>query len=80
MLNYIGPDDGQGIKIYYNGQEVDSDTDKLVWNVPAGDGRTLVGRLHTDQNDYYSSLQIDELIYFNAALTGADVQSIYNSE
>ena len=81
MLNYIGPNNGEGIKIYYDGQEVDSDTEKVVWHLPGEDGRIVVGRLQTykDQNGSYASVQVDELIYFNAALTNDDVQSIYSS-
>ena len=28
VLNYIGPNNGEGIRVYYNGTEVYSDTDK----------------------------------------------------
>ena len=28
VLNYLGPNEGQGIRIFYNGAEVGTDTDK----------------------------------------------------
>ena len=66
--------------MYYDGQEVEIDTEKdPTRSYIFGDGRTVVGRLYTDQNDSYSSVQVDELIYFDAALTDTEVRSIYDS-
>ena len=79
MLNYIGPNEGEGIRIYYNGAEVASATTKTVRSYPSGDGRIVVGRHFTNEDRRYISMQVDELIYFNAVLTSDDVQSIYNS-
>ena len=45
----------------------------------AGDGRIVVGRYYSDRDERYVSVQVDELIFFNAALTNDDVQLIYNS-
>ena len=56
-----------------------SDTDKSEWSYSPGEGRIVVGRLYTDKDQNYTSVQVDELIYFNAALTTDDVRSIYNS-
>ena len=80
MLNYIGPNDGEGLRIYYNGMEVTSDTIKSsAGPYSTGDGRIVVGRRLTNLDENYASVQVDELIYFNASLTSDDVQSIYNS-
>ena len=79
VLNYNGPTDGHGIVIYYNGTEVKSDITKSGGPYSGGDSRIVVGKQYTDQDRLYLSIQVDELIFFNAALTDADVQSIYNS-
>ena len=79
MLNYIRPNDGEGIRIYYNGQVVANDTTKNERPYSAGDGRIVVGRYYPDLDRNYASVQVDELIYFNAALTSDEVQSICNS-
>ena len=79
MLNYIGPNDGEGFRIYYNGTEVAKKQGKRVRSHAAGDGRIVVGRQYTNSDRNYASVEVDELIYFNAALTSDDVQSIYNS-
>ena len=71
--------DGEGIRIYINGEEVESYTNKRSSSHAAGDGRIVVGRYDAYHDDYYTSVHVDELIYFNAALTTDDVQSIYNS-
>ena len=66
MLNYIGPDDGQGIRVY--GMEVVNDATGDATR-SAGDGRIVVGRYFTDDDRYYMSMQIDELIFFNKSLS-----------
>ena len=79
MLNFIGPNDEEGIRIYYNGQEVKRDTTKTSNFHTAGDGRIVVGRYRTDLDRDYASFMVDELIYFNVSLTSDDLQLIYNS-
>ena len=56
-----------------------SDTTKDAYSHSAGDSRIVVGRIYADRDQRYASVQVDELIYFNAALTSDHVQSIYNS-
>ena len=67
--------------MFYNGQEVANGTTSGVGSCAAGDGRIVVGRLYTnqDQAEDYASVEVDELIYFNATLISAQVQSIYKS-
>ena len=78
-MNYIGPNGVEGIKGYIDGTEVVSDMTKNPRSVATGDGRIVVGRYRKDKDNIYASVQIDELSYFNAALTDDDVLSIYNS-
>ena len=56
-----------------------SDTTKSGGSRSAGDGRIVVGKRYTDKDQDYASVQVDELIYFNASLISDEVQSIYNS-
>ena len=79
MLNYIGPDDGQGIKMFYDGAEVASDTSKTERSNPVREGRIVVGRTYTDKDEAYGSVQVDELIYFNQALIESEIKAIYKS-
>ena len=78
VLNYIGPDDGQGIRGYVNGQEVASDTIKFAQSRSAGDGRIVVGRFYTNRDEDYTSMLIDELIFFSKSLNTTDIKLLYN--
>ena len=81
VLNYIGPNDGQGIRIFYDGQEVTSEIRKSASSSsrPAGDGRIVVGRIYTDQDKLYASMQIDELAFFNEALSSTEITAMYST-
>ena len=78
VVNYIGPNNGEGIRIFYDGQEVMNSTVKKGGPYPAGDGRIVVGRTFTDEDRFYASMQIDELIFFNKALSTNDIKLLYN--
>ena len=74
VLNYIGPKDGEGIKIFIKGAQVASDTITSRGPYPTGDGRIVVGKKNTDeQNLFYASVQVDELRFFNRYLTQEEI-------
>ena len=77
VLNYIGPN--AGIKVYYNGAEVGGDTTKFAGSSNTADGRVVVGRLSTDGDYCYTSLQLDELAFFNKALSTTEITTMYNA-
>ena len=77
VLNYLGPSNGQGIRIYYNGTEVGSDISKTEEIKVTADGRIVVGRALTNYNDFYASIHIDELIFFNRALSLEEIRTIH---
>ena len=56
MLSYIGPGYGQGIRVYYDGVEVEGDTSMFEGSFLAGDGRIVVGRLSTEKDENYLSV------------------------
>ena len=74
LLNYIGPNNGQGIRIYYDGVEVGSADTKKRKTSTGGNGRIAIGRLYYDLDDVYDSVQVDELLFFNEALTEAEIK------
>ena len=81
VLNYLGPNDQQGIRIFYNGEEVASDMSKNPPSHSPGDGRIVVGRFLTDrdQDQDYASVQVDEMLFFNQALSTTDITILNNS-
>ena len=72
VLNYLGPNNGEGISMFYDGTQVASDTTKL-WSFSGGDGRIVVGRINTNKDNKYASAEIDELIYFNSSLSTEEI-------
>ena len=76
VANFIGPNDGQGIRLYYDGAEVAGDTTKTAVTKSIGDGRIVVGRYYTDRDEKYSSLLLDECIIFNNSLSISDIQML----
>ena len=80
VYNYIGPYDGEGIQIYYDGKQVGSDSDKYNTQGIGGDGRIAVGRYYTDEGDWATgSTEVDELFLFNKALTDEEIETIFSS-
>ena len=79
MLNYIGPNDGQGIRGYVNGKEVVNDPTKTARSYAPGQGRIVVGRRFTDRDRLYMSMMVDELLFFNQTLSTTDIKLLYNA-
>ena len=81
-MNYIGPNDGQGIRVYSNRLDVVSETTRVGGSYSTGDSRVVVGRISTDisENGYrYRSMQLDELVFFNKALSTTEITAMYNA-
>ena len=79
-VNYIGPNNGQGIRLYYNGAEVTSSASKGISGSPysPADGRMVVGKSYVDTNlDHFASLAVDELLFFNSQLTDEQITALY---
>ena len=78
-MNYIGPNDSQGTRLFIDGVQVASETTKFSESRSAGDGRIVLGRLLTNVDAFYGSVQVDELIFFNQALTSGEIDDLYNA-
>ena len=79
VLNYMGTGDNEGITLYMDRVEVSSDTTKYAGPYLPGDGRIVVGRVYTDSDQLYSSVQVDELLFFNRNLTLNEITSLANA-
>ena len=77
VINFIGPAEGEGIRIYQDGVQVANDTTKSYGicqtAVCRPDGRIVVGRSQTRQARNFCSLQIDELAFFSEALSEEEI-------
>ena len=78
VLNYIGPNSGEGIEAFKDGTFISSDQSAAPTTRAVGDGRVVVGRKYVYTNNYYSHVEMDELIFFNQALLEEEVRELYN--
>ena len=78
VVNYIGSGSGEGVRVFYNGQQVGSDTTSWGYIRHAPNGRIVIGRVYTDHSVYYSSVQIDQLALFNQSLNSTEISALYN--
>ena len=74
VLNFMGPKNEERIIVYNNGEEDASDqTINMNNNFTHGKGRIVIGRHYSELNGKYASIQLDELFFFNEALTETQV-------
>ena len=79
VLNFIGPVNGEGVQIYVNGVLTGSGMLKYAAvSYSPGDGRVVVGRSYAHKDQQYSTLEIDELVFFNNWLNAEDVKMTYS--
>ena len=74
-MNY---DSANGITVYINGQEMGSDTDSTGGQYTPSDGRMFVGILWTHFDEYYGSLMMDELTFWNRKLDLQEIVQLNN--
>ena len=73
VLNFLGPNDEEGIRIYKNGKHVGNHTIITQSSSTESNGRIAIGRAFTEINNYYGSVQVDELLFFNHSLTEQEI-------
>ena len=78
MINYFGSEEGQGFVTYVNGEVVRSQRDAVTPQTREGNGRIVIGRLYTEIDVEYTSMDMDELLFFNTYLTDYDIDLLYN--
>ena len=80
VLNYLGPDKTTGgIQVFINGAEagrVDNGHRLQRMPFPLGTGRAVLGRKKIDHDNWYNSMDIDELYFYNTALSVEQVQAL----
>ena len=84
VLNYIGPEDLQGIRLYQDG--VHTEGANPSWNKypdtyekaqSEEETGTVAGKLYNDGDDRRASGDLDELIFFNSTLSESQITSLY---
>ena len=77
VLNYLGPNTGEGVRLFYDAIEVKGHSVFIFYLNPPDHNRIVVGRMYTDENERYTSIQIDELRFFNQNLTLEEIGLLY---
>ena len=79
---YHGPNEGEGISIYYNGERVSEDRTKHEISVSPSDENTaiVIGRRFRLKDSYYVSVAVDELMLWNRPLSDNDIQNFTDSD
>ena len=76
-FNFVGPQNGEGIVVYCDGAECKVNQNKQHPNTyEAGSGEIVIGKY----NDIYSSLMMDELLFFNRKLNLKEIEILYNTD
>ena len=73
VLNFIGPNSGEGIQAFRDGALIAENQSGADGNNTVGDGRVIVGKKHSHLNKFYAQVEVDELIFFNKALSNEEV-------
>ena len=80
VVNYLGPDKGHGIQIYYYGLfQKSSGTKEETSGSEAGNGLTAVGRRDYNKHEGYASLEINELVFFNMKLGDDQIMQLFDA-
>ena len=79
MFNYIGTTNAEGVVIYHDGIHVGSSTQKMSYARNGRPGIVVIGRYFVQfLEQYFASVMMDELLFFNRYLTPQEVQILYN--
>ena len=80
VFNYIGPDNGEGGTIYHDGvEELRKDyRNNHGYAYAAGSGVVVIGRPYPSSDEKYTSVMVDELMFFNRKLTLEEIENLYN--
>ena len=82
VLNYYGPNEGQGISVYYNSniqlRHFQDRTKQQSNLIPSGNGHVTIGnRLIYGYHQWqYASLKLDELTFWNRILSLIEIEAI----
>ena len=77
-LNYKGTN--KEIEVIRDGALVPGQSFTSSYNRPPGDDRLVLGKRETQEDGYYSSVDLDELVFFNRKLTAPELETIYDKD
>ena len=78
VLNFIGP--MERFRLFKDGALVNDQQNKAYTSTAMGNGRLVLGRRQTSRNTDYSTIDVDEVIFFNRKLTGQEEETLYKDK
>ena len=66
-MNYIGPNNGQGIRVYQDAELVANAATLYTQHTSPGDGEIAIGKLHIETPGDYGSVVV-EMVFFEENL------------
>ena len=77
VINYLGPGAGQGVETYRDG--VFQEADRTAGGTGhTAHGQTVIGRMTVDTDAHYTSMEIDDLAFFNTKLNQSQIVELYH--
>ena len=80
MMNYAGPNEGDGVMVFFDRTEAANDTTiNVILRRTSTNRRVIVGRYYYDWDTRYSGIQVDELLLFNHTLNMEEIKQTQGS-
>ena len=76
VIKYFGPNNGQGFKTHFNGNLNVTSTTKFPYTITPSNRKIVIGGAYTEIDDVYTSMEVDELLFFNHTLTTQEINSL----
>ena len=70
----------KAIEVFKDGSFVAGQSHRLLYFRSPGDGRLVLGRRYPNSDSYYSSMLLDELVFFNRKLMAPEVETIFKKD
>ena len=80
VLNYsTSQDRSPRLRAYVNAQERLKDSTPYRQDSESGDGRIVLGRAYSEVNDFYTSMEVDEVVFYNEWLDVNEINELFRN-
>ena len=77
VVNYLGPNDGEGIYVYQDGVQTGNNTiPRTTATIPSGYGGVILGKLVRTLDWQYRTVAMDDLLFFNESLREGQITQL----
>ena len=68
------------IAVYVNAQKIFEDKTRIKQDSQPADGRIVLGRAYSRVDNFYTSMEVDEVEFYNEWLFPQVIQGLYTSQ